>query len=225
MNKDLQGSALIFDLDGTLVDTAADLGVSLNHALEAAQLAPVPLAGVRHLVGHGAKAMIHQGYEISAERSPSENEVDCALQLFLEHYGSNIAVRSRPFDGVLDLLDRAQRRGVAIAICTNKREALAKQLIEELQLTHHFAIIVGADTASAAKPDPAPVKLCLEATQASRAIFIGDSDTDIRAAKAADLPCFLASFGYGPTTLSGEASFIFDAYADIEEKLFAALSV
>ncbi len=220
---DLSGAAIVFDLDGTLVDTAADLAASMNHALVAAGHAPVPGEAVRHLVGHGARRMIMRGYELSVGRAASDAELDRELALFLEHYQDNIAVHSRPFDHVVTLIETLGARGAAFAVCTNKREALARQLLDALGLAPMFGSIVGADTASAPKPDAAPVRLCLEQTGARRAAFVGDSDTDIRAAAAAGLPCFVADFGYGPLTLASEAAALFDNYKKLPPLLERAL--
>lgn len=225
MAEELKGAALLFDLDGTLVDTAEDLAAAMNHALGAAALAPVPVSEVRHLVGHGARSMLMQGYVVSAGREAAPDELDTAMSRFLEHYQENIAVHSRPFDYVVEMIEGLIDQGARAAICTNKREAMATLLIEALGLTSLFDVIVGADTTGAAKPDPAPVRLCLEKTGAQRAVFIGDSDTDIRAAKAARLPCFIADFGYGPITLAADAAALFSNYRDASLLIDKALRV
>lgn len=217
MAMDLTDAALIFDLDGTLVDTAEDLAASMNHALAGEGLAPVPTQHVRGLVGHGARRMLMRGYEVSAGRAARDEELDRTLAHFLEHYQSNIAVHSRPFDHAVEVIEQFRAQGVKAAICTNKREANAVQLIDALSLSHLFETIVGGDTASAAKPDPAPVRLCLERMGAGRAVFLGDSDTDIRAAIAADLPCLLADFGYGPIELADQAAAVFSHYREAAE--------
>lgn len=213
MAADLRGGALIFDLDGTLVDTVEDLAASMNHALAAAGLSPVPTAQVRHLVGHGARRMLMRGFQVSAGREAQEGELDAAMTRFLDYYHDNIAAHSRPFDHVVEMIEGFLTRGARAAICTNKREALARHLMETLGFDGLFDVIVGADTTHAAKPDPAPVRLCLEKTGANRAVFIGDSDTDIRAAAAASLPCFVADFGYGPMTLGDQAT-AFSSYRE-----------
>lgn len=226
MEKRLKGATIIFDLDGTLVDTAGDLAASMNYALDQGGLAPVPTADVRHLVGHGGRRMLMLGYEIAAGRNAGPEELDAAFTHFTDHYEENIAVHSRPFDGVTAIIGRMRADGASVAICTNKRERLAVLLIKELGLTGLFDTIVGADTAGVAKPDPAPVRLCLERTDATRAVFIGDSDTDIRAAEAAGLLSYIAEFGYGPTTLGARAAKLFQAYdADFEQSLRSALAV
>ena len=200
----LDGLSLLFDLDGTLIDTAGDLAAAMNAALSAAGRPALATETVRHLVGHGALAMIEEGFERTG--APIEDaDKDDALATFLEYYCSNIADQSTPYPGVLRAIDTLRARGAKIAICTNKTEKPARDLIAALAIEERFDVIVGGDTTIAPKPDPAPVRLCLERTDAKRAIFIGDSDTDIRAAKASGLPVIFVDFGYGPATLADQA--------------------
>jgi phosphoglycolate phosphatase len=222
MRPDLAGTAVIFDLDGTLIDTAGDLGEAMNHALGAAGLAPVPTIRVRHLVGHGARAMLTQGF---AERgaAPSAADMDRHVAVFLDHYLAHIADHSRPFPGAAETIGQLRRAGARIAICTNKREAPSRLLIDALGLSALFDAIVGMDTAAAPKPDPAPVRLCLDRTRATRGVFVGDSDTDVKAATAAGLPCLVASFGYGPLTLAAEAFAAFSDYRQLPTLIREAL--
>lgn len=223
MKTNLSGRCVMFDLDGTLADTADDLAAAMNAALEADGLAPAPADAVRHLVGHGARAMLTRGYEIAAGEAADDPTLDRALKLFLEHYEANIAVHTRPYDGAVSLLDALRAAGAATAICTNKRERLATVLIAALGLSDRFDVIVGADTAAAPKPDAAPLRHCLAATGAQRGVLIGDSDTDIRAGLAAGAPVFAATFGYGPLALIEQAAGRFAAYAELEAPLFDAL--
>ncbi len=222
MRADLTGVTVIFDLDGTLIDTADDLAAAMNHALSLAGRPTVPGGRVRHLVGHGARAMLARGFEESGP-APSGADMDPHLAAFLDHYLAHIADLSRPFAGMVEAADTLRAAGAKLAICTNKREAPARQLIETLGLSALFETIVGMDTASAPKPDAAPVKLCLERTAAVRGVFVGDSDTDIRAAAAAGLPCLVADFGYGPLDLLDQASARFDDYKALPGLVAAAL--
>lgn len=212
MQGPLAGVAVIFDLDGTLIDTAGDLAASMNFALTAAGLAPVPLTRVRHLVGHGARAMLQKGFAESGAPAPSAADLDAHVAVFLDHYMAHIADASRPFPGAIEAIEAMKADGATVAICTNKREAFARALIEALNLTCHFSAIVGADTTGLAKPDPRPVRYCVAETRAQRAVFIGDSDTDIRAAEAAGIPCLAALFGYGPLDLCERALALFSTY-------------
>lgn len=212
MQAPLSGVAVIFDLDGTLIDTAADLAASMNHVLERAGRAPVPLDRVRHLVGHGARAMLDRGFRENGGAAPAD--LDPHVALFLDHYLDHIADQSRPFPGAIETLDALEAAGAAIAICTNKREAWARALFDALALSHRFQAIIGADTVGAAKPDPRPVLAALSGTGRTRGVFVGDSDTDIRAARAAGIPCVAALFGYGPLDLAAEAFALFSTYTD-----------
>lgn len=205
MRGPLDGVCVLFDLDGTLCDTAGDLAASMNHALVTAGRRPVPLARVRHLVGHGARAMLARGLAEAGAPPPTEADLDGHVAVFLEHYRTHLADRSLPFPGAIEAIEAMKKDGAAIAICTNKREALARALLDALGITRHFDAIVGADTTAAAKPDPRPVRRCLELTASKKGVFIGDSDTDIKAAGAAGLPCLVALFGYGPLDLCAQA--------------------
>ena len=213
-NDRLDGVTVIFDLDGTLVDTAGDLGEAMNVSLASIGAASVPKSKVRHLVGRGARVMLAHGYKLGEGKAPTDALLDEAFAVFLDYYERNIAEESRPFDGVLDLMDGLIVRGATMAICTNKREKLARHLIRTLEIDQYFGVVVGADTLPVKKPDPAPVRHCLEVTRAQRSVFIGDSDTDILAATAADVPCLVATFGYGPLEQLSLAAGQFDRYAD-----------
>lgn len=211
MGQPLAGTCVLFDLDGTLVDTAADLAAAMNHALHAAGAPVVPLGDVRHLVGHGARAMLREGFARGG-RAPDESALDGHVEVFLDYYLAHIADASRPFPGAVAAIEELRTAGAKIAICTNKREAPARALISALSLDRLIDTIVGGDTAGAPKPDPAPVRLCLERTGCKTGYFVGDSDTDIKAAEAGGLPCLLALFGYGPMELSARSAATFDNY-------------
>lgn len=223
MRGPLSGVAVIFDLDGTLIDTAADLAASMNHVLERAGRAPVPLDRVRHLVGHGARAMLDKGFRENGGAAPAH--FDPYLAQFLEHYLAHIADQSRPFPGALEALDALEADGAAIAICTNKREAWARALFDALGLSHRFAAVIGADTVGAAKPDPRPVFAALAGAGRAKGVFVGDSDTDILAAKAAGMPCVAALFGYGPLSFAGEAVAAFSTFAEAPDLIRRAAGV
>ncbi|WP_235927582.1 HAD family hydrolase, partial [Sandarakinorhabdus rubra] len=136
---------ILFDLDGTLVDTAPDLAGAMNHVLATLGRPPLPVEHVRHLVGHGARALVSAG--LAATGEPRPDLVEPAMPQFLAHYAANIAVASRPFDGVEQALDALADAGVAAAICTNKPTRLAEALIAALGWQGRFAAIVGHDSA------------------------------------------------------------------------------
>lgn len=190
-------NTVIFDLDGTLVDTAPDLMHATNAILTAHGRRAVSLDELREMVGQGARMLIDRGFRLTGD--PVEGDrLEALYQDFVEHYSANIAVDSKPYPGVIELMDACKAQGLAMAVCTNKLEVLSVRLIEELKLSHYFACIIGPDTIGIAKPDPAPLR---EAVQRSggtmdRAIMVGDSETDIKTAKAASVPVIGVSFGY-----------------------------
>ena len=188
---------ICFDLDGTLVDTAPDLMDSLNHSLGAGGAPLADALSFRRFVGHGARAMIERAYEAGRKPLGSE-EHDRLFALFLDHYGSNIPGRSRPYPGVLDALDRFRAAGYVLAVCTNKTEAFSKKLIHSLGMAHLFAAICGQDSFAFRKPDPRHLTetIALAGGDPGRALMVGDSATDIDTAKAAGIPVVAVDFGY-----------------------------
>ena len=188
---------VIFDLDGTLVDTAPDLMHATNAVLSAHGRRTVSLPELREMVGHGARRLIDKGFRLTGE-PVNDEKLEVLFQDFLDHYSANIAVDSKLYPGVLDLIEACAAQGVKIAICTNKLEALSVRLIEKLDLSHHFACIIGPDTVGIAKPDPAPFRAAVTGAGGTveRSIMIGDSATDINTAKAAGVPAIGVTFGY-----------------------------
>ncbi|MBI1393259.1 MAG: HAD-IA family hydrolase [Alphaproteobacteria bacterium] len=216
METRLDGVAVVFDLDGTLIDTAGDLAAAMNHALALDGLPPLATSRVRHMVGHGAKAMMAEGYRAHG-RDAGDANLETRLADFLAYYEAHIDDLSKPFDGALEAIDRLRRAGCRTAICTNKRERPARLLIERLGLSGIFDAIVGGDTAAGPKPDPSPVELAVKRAGGATCVFIGDSDTDILAAMAAGAPCLVAEFGYGPLTLRDRAFATFSNFGAVPD--------
>jgi phosphoglycolate phosphatase len=189
--------ALVFDLDGTLVDTAPDLMRATNHVLTALGRRPIGMDEVRAFVGHGARALISRGCEATGE-PVAPRALEALYQKFLLYYGANIAEASVPFPGVLAFLERCRAANIAMGVCTNKLEGLSVQLLEALGMRSYFGSIVGSDTLAVSKPDPAPYFETLRRLGANgaRSIMIGDSETDIRTARAAGVPVIAVDFGY-----------------------------
>lgn len=187
---------ILFDLDGTLVDTAPDLAGAMNHVLAGLGRPTLPVDMVRHLVGHGARALISRGLEVTGEARP--DLVEPSMPLFLDHYAAHIADASRPFDGVEPALDALAAAGCRLAICTNKPTGLANRLVAALGWQGRFAAVIGHDMAPKAKPDASHVMVTLAACggEAGDAAFVGDSATDAGAARNAGLPLVLVRFGY-----------------------------
>ncbi len=195
----LSGWTLVFDLDGTLVETAPDLLAALNHVLEGEGLAPVSLADIRTMIGQGAKAMIRKGLAANGVTA-DDGRIDALWQVFLAHYRDHIADNSAPFDGVPELLPRLRAAGARLAVCTNKTQALSERLLGTLDLTRHFDALAGADSVPRKKPDGDHIRHAILAAggEPDRAIMIGDSRTDERAALDAGLPFLFVTFGYEP---------------------------
>lgn len=185
---------VVFDLDGTLADTAPDLTAALNQALGALGRAAVPQESVRHMVGHGARALLQKGLAATGVMTPEL--VDEGFPIFLDHYARHIADGSRPYPGLEAALDVLAARGVALAVCTNKLESLSRELIDALGWQDRFASLVGGDTLPVRKPDPAPLFEAIARAGGGRAAFIGDSITDTDTARAAGIPCVAVSFGF-----------------------------
>lgn len=190
----LRFDTIVFDLDGTLADTAPDLASALNHALEEIGRRPVPTDEVRHMVGHGMRALLHKG--LAATGEATEAQVDRAFPLFLDYYSRHLADQTRPFDGVETALAALKAKGVKLAICTNKLEDLTHKLVLSLGWGGRFDAIVGGDTLPQRKPDPAPVHEAIARAGGGRAAFVGDSTSDTDAARAAGLPCVAVTFGF-----------------------------
>jgi phosphoglycolate phosphatase len=194
---------LVFDLDGTLVDTAGDLTVTLNAVLAGEGLAAVPPDRARAMIGHGARAMLEAGLKASGA-DPSPARIDALFARFIAHYGENIAAHSRPYPGAEAALDRLSAAGWRLAVCTNKLEALSRRLLEALGLAGRFAAIAGQDTFGVRKPDPRHLTgTLLRVGGAGRpAVMVGDSDVDLATAGGAGVPAIAVTFGYGPLTVT-----------------------
>ena len=194
---------IVFDLDGTLIDTAPDLIDTLNMVFAREGLPPVPYATARNLIGGGARVMIARGIEAEgAAVTPARLEQLFAD--FIAHYSEHIADRSRPFPGLADVLDALAADGCRFAVCTNKLERLSVLLLKKLGLADRFAFICGQDTFGIQKPDPEVLRCTVTAAggSLSHAIMIGDSATDISTARAAGIPVIAVDFGYSERPVS-----------------------
>jgi phosphoglycolate phosphatase len=188
---------IVFDLDGTLIDTAPDLVDTLNVVFAREGLPLVPYARARNMIGGGARNMIARG--IAADgRMLAPAELDRLFGEFIVHYSEHIADRSRPFPGLPEALDDLAGKGFCFAVCTNKLERLSVLLLNRLGLAHRFAVICGQDTFGMQKPDPEVLRRTIAAAGGSlqNAIMIGDSLNDIRTARAAGVPVIAVDFGY-----------------------------
>lgn len=185
--------AVLFDLDGTLLDTAADLIASLNHVREHEGLDPVAVPGFRHLVSRGAVGLITAGLPPAAPERLDERR-----KRLLAHYAANSTRHTVSFEGIDDLLAALAARGVPWGIVTNKPEYLTLPLLQECGLLQRAAFVVCGDTLSRSKPHPAPVRLACEIVRVepARALMVGDDLRDIQAGQAAGTQTALAAYGY-----------------------------
>jgi phosphoglycolate phosphatase len=213
----LAGATIAFDLDGTLVDTAPDLVASLNQVLAEEGLAPLAYETARNMVGRGAKHMIEQGYAatglpLSPDSSPA------LVERFVALYRTRIADESQPFEGLAEALQDLALHGARLCVCTNKRTDLSIALLDALDLSKYFTAVVGADAAPAAKPDARHLICAIERAggDPGYALMVGDSVTDVNAARNAGVPVVVTSFGYtdiAPADLGADA--MIDAFAEL----------
>ncbi|MBV9970634.1 MAG: HAD-IA family hydrolase [Xanthobacteraceae bacterium] len=187
----------IFDLDGTLVDTAPDLVDTLNVVLGREGLSPIAYEEGRTLVGGGARYMIERGLA-SQGKSRTKADLDRLFGDFIAHYSLHAADRSRAFPGVEEALDVLADGGYRLAVCTNKLERLSMRVLDALGLSRRFAAICGQDTFGVQKPNPEFLRRTVERAggDLARAVMVGDSPTDISTAQAAGIPVIAVDFGY-----------------------------
>jgi len=216
---------VVFDLDGTLVDTAPDLVATLNAILARENLPPVDYDAGRNMVGGGARLMLERGLAAAGRILPA-TAVDGLTRDFVEHYAAHIADSSEAFPGVESALDTLAERGYRLAVCTNKLEWLSVRLLDALGLSKRFAAICGADTFGISKPDPEILHRTIAKAGAAGggAVMIGDSLTDIATARAARIPVVAVDFGDTDTpvaTLGPDR--IISRFADLPEAIFALI--
>ncbi len=188
---------IIFDLDGTLVDTAPDLTNVLNHILEREGHTALDSESVRHMVGKGARNLLLQGMSATGV-APTDVRLDQLVADFIDHYANHIADDSKPFEGAVDMLEYFASQGVRMGVCTNKPAGLSRQLLAALKLDHYFGAVLGGDSLPVRKPDPLHILKTIDTLDADPAfaVMVGDSISDINAAKAANIPVVGVSYGY-----------------------------
>lgn len=201
---------IVFDLDGTLVDTGPDLAAALNHALATLGRAPLPQADVQDMVGSGALRLIERGLAATGEEARAL--ALAMMPVFLDYYAANIADHSQPYPGVVSAMDALAAAGCTLAICTNKTERLARLLIDKLGWTARFAAILGGDSLPVRKPDPEHLLATIRAAggDPADAAFVGDTHFDVNAGLAAGVPTIVVGFGFStePVESLGAAAVI-----------------
>ena len=207
----------LFDLDGTLVDTAPDLQLALNHTLAADGLGAVDLALTRHWVGHGVRAMLRAAFAHHGQTADAAR-LDAMQETCVDYYREHIADFSRPYAGVVETLETLGARA-PLAVVTNKLASLSERLLEALALSPYFRVVVGRDTAAKPKPDAAPALFACEriGCPPGEALFVGDSQTDVDCARAAGCPVVVYRHGYNhgqaPEAMGADA--VIDSFAEL----------
>ena len=215
---------LIFDLDGTLVDTAPDLLEAANAVLTARDRPPIDPMTLHHMIGFGARSLIAQAFALTGEEVRAE-EMPALEAIFLDHYRVHLAYFSRPFPGVTETLARLKAEGVPMAVLTNKPHALAAPLLEQLDLVRFFSVIYGAGVRDYVKPDPRIFHDLVDELSGGkghggRGVMIGDSVTDLQTARASNVPCVLMSYGYTPVPAASlGADAVLDHFPQLPEAI------
>jgi phosphoglycolate phosphatase len=208
---------VVFDLDGTLIDTAPDLIGTLNEVYAEHGISAVSLDQGRSLVGAGIKPMIAKGLETVGRQVPPA-ELDAIYDDYVARYAPRIARDSRPFDGLAGALDTLEGQGCAFAVCTNKLDWLSVKILTDLGLLRRFRAVMGPDGLGTRKPDPEALWRTIERAggERSRAVMVGDSHADIAVARAAGVPSVGVTFGYTPVPMAELGpDILIEAFADL----------
>jgi phosphoglycolate phosphatase len=216
--KSFPFDVVAFDLDGTLADTAPDLAAALNHALAALGRPGVAPESVRNLIGHGGRALLRRG--LAATGEAPEWLVEEGYPILLDHYGAHLCEGTALYPRIGEALEAIAAAGAALAVCTNKPEALTLRLLDALGLLGRFAAVVGGDTLAVRKPDPAPLLEAIARAGGGRAVLVGDSITDADTARAAGTPFVAVGFGFSDRPAERLGA---DAVIDSYDQLVPAL--
>jgi len=202
--------AVIFDLDGTLVDTLPDLHHAINLVLEEEGLKTLAQEETRLMIGGGARNLIELAFA-KREINANPSRIDAGFDRFLKYYGAEPTVRSSTFPGVLNVLENLSGKGIAMGVCTNKPQEMAEQVLKGLKISHFFGeAVIGGDTLSIRKPNANHLLAVIKKTGRlpKNAFMVGDSETDVSAARNAGVPIIVVNFGYTaipPEKLNGDA--------------------
>ena len=210
---------MLFDLDGTLVDTAPDFRNSVNYMLEHYSEQPVTLEEIRDWVGYGGRELIRRTM-LAKKIEFDDAKLDTMLELFLSHYTENIDDDSKLYDNVKETLVFLKDNNITLSVCTNKDEKLSNTLLEKLDVLHLFDYLVGAHTFEKRKPHPMPILKTLEHLNMSKdeAVMIGDSITDLKSAQGAGIPIVLVDYGYTDNKdIYNEADLVISNFSKLKE--------
>jgi phosphoglycolate phosphatase len=218
--ENLPFAVIVFDLDGTLLDTAPDLCRAVNYMLVRLGRVELERERITKMIGRGMRVLVERA--LTATGRATREMVDEALPVFLEYYEAHIADQTHPYPGAAEALKQLITHGARLAICTNKPEQLTRKLLAIFDWEKHFASIVGGDTTTARKPDPTPLLTAVERAGGGRAVLIGDSTNDTETAKAAGLPSIAVTFGYRDRPAEAlDATCLIDSYEALLPTLVA----
>lgn len=189
---------VLFDLDGTLVHSAPDLADSINLMREELGLTVYPTEQITRWIGNGMARLVKRGLTGALDGEPDSELFERGLASFKRHYAANLAVRTRPYPGMVEVLDHLSAQGFLLGCVTNKMESFSRSLLEQLDLMKYFDTLVGGDTVATRKPDPLPLQhACAQCgVLPAHAVLIGDSAADVNGARAAGMPIIAVTYGY-----------------------------
>lgn len=213
--------AVVWDLDGTLIDSAPDLCRALNAVLVESNCEALEVGRVRTMIGNGVPKLVERGFS-AVGQTLSDEELDARVRKFMVNYSANPTAHTRLYPGVTEALETLAAAGVKQGLCTNKPEAVTRSILRQLNIDQYFSAVVGGDTTDARKPDPRPLQFCIDAmgTTGDRTIMIGDSAVDAGSARAVGIPIGLVAHGYRHTDLADiDADFMVEDIASVPDIL------
>lgn len=195
--------AIVFDLDGTLIDSAPDIAAALNLVLEMKGHEPLEVGDVRFMIGAGVQKLIERGFRARGVELDAANLDEELVDAFLSYYNAHGADLTKMFPGAYLLLENLAKTSVKIGLCTNKPTEATREILSSFQVIDYFDSIIGGTSGYPKKPDPAGMHACLAelGVNPNRALYVGDSSTDVALARNAGLPIVLMSYGYEKTPL------------------------
>lgn len=223
MRPRFSSRAVLFDLDGTLLDTVPDIAAAVDRTLLDLGLPAAGLQRVRGWVGNGAGKLLERALHHAGADAAALHER--ALQRFLRHYGEEFTARSQPYPGTLDALQALGARGLRLAVCTNKPSAFVRPLLEHFGMARYFGLSLGADELPQKKPHPAPLLHIAAAfgLAPAQCLMVGDSINDVEAARAAQMPVAAVSYGYnhGGPIADSQPDVVIDSLAELPQLIAA----
>jgi phosphoglycolate phosphatase len=224
MAFEMPAGTLLFDLDGTLVDSAGDLAGSLDSLMAEKNLQPIGILATRTLIGHGIANLVRGALKLRGGCG-SDEEVAQDLKRFMEIYGERLTQLTSAYPDVLETLAELHSQGWQMGVCTNKREKFARAIVSNLGMDRFFRFVSGPDTFGVSKPDPLQLTRTAEAVGGGWPIlFVGDSEVDVAAARAAGYPMIALSYGYSKISLASLApEALIDHFREIPDVVNAIL--